>query len=233
MTFWPGSYSSIFWADSCPHVDELWHDVSRPGLAASQPDFRIFRHFGLWQHCNWVSYTYQVVCAEGAPHCRSTQVLVLVLTQSWDGLNGQNRNTKAITERFYTYNTWFRLSRRRSGQQKWNLLVNTEFTFFLTDSVFGIKEEHSCLGRKFCGRYFVVPPVHRFTPAPPQIIHICPFDCLRNQQSLWNKYKTGPLAQKFRAEQFQNDFYTSGDLLYCKFYQHNVDWKRAEMCKDH
>lgn len=130
MTFWPGSYSSIFWADSCPHVDELWHDVSRPGLAASQPDFRVIRHFGLWQHCNWVSYTYQVVCAEGAPHCRSTQVLVLVLTQSWDGLNGQNRNTKAITERFYTYNTWFRLSRRRSGQQKWNLLVNTEFTFF-------------------------------------------------------------------------------------------------------
>lgn len=39
------------------------------------------------------------------------------------------------------------------------------------------------------------------------------------------------LPPKYRAKQFPNDFYTSGDALLCKFYQHIVSRKRADVCK--
>ncbi len=31
----------------------------------------------------------------------------------------------------------------------------------------------------------------------------------------------------------KNDFYASGDVLFCKFCQHAVDWKHVDVCKDH
>ncbi len=35
------------------------------------------------------------------------------------------------------------------------------------------------------------------------------------------------------TEQFPNNFYTSGDMLFCKFCRHTVYWKRVHTCKDH
>lgn len=35
---------------------------------------------------------------------------------------------------------------------------------------------------------------------------------------------------KYRAEQFLNKFYASGNMLHCKFRLHNVDWKRINIC---
>lgn len=52
-----------------------------PGLGGVQ--------FGLGQHGVRVAHTDQVVSAEGSSHGRSTEVLVLVFTQSGDGLDGQ------------------------------------------------------------------------------------------------------------------------------------------------
>lgn len=34
------------------------------------------------------------------------------------------------------------------------------------------------------------------------------------------------------AKQFPNDFCESVDVLFCKFRQHNVDWKCVDACKD-
>uniref|UniRef100_A0A667YJ63 U1-type domain-containing protein n=1 Tax=Myripristis murdjan TaxID=586833 RepID=A0A667YJ63_9TELE len=36
-----------------------------------------------------------------------------------------------------------------------------------------------------------------------------------------------------RAEQFPGDFYVSGELLFCKFCQHSVNWRRKNTCDDH
>lgn len=38
---------------------------------------------------------------------------------------------------------------------------------------------------------------------------------------------------KYRAEQFLNDFCSSGGMLFCKFCHYNVDWKCGYMCKGH
>ncbi len=38
---------------------------------------------------------------------------------------------------------------------------------------------------------------------------------------------------KYRAEQFPNDFCASGDMMFCKFCHHIVDWKHIDTCKDH
>lgn len=46
-------------------------------------------------------------------------------------------------------------------------------------------------------------------------------------------YKTCYFSQTYRAERFPSDFYASGDLLFCKFCQNNVDWKHADACKGH
>ncbi len=47
------------------------------------------------------------------------------------------------------------------------------------------------------------------------------------------KLQNSPLPPKNRAEQFPNDLYVSGDMLFCKFCQRTVDWKHEDMCKDH
>lgn len=41
------------------------------------------------------------------------------------------------------------------------------------------------------------------------------------------------LISKCTAEQFPDDFSASGEMLYCKFIQRNVDSKCVDMCKDH
>lgn len=41
------------------------------------------------------------------------------------------------------------------------------------------------------------------------------------------------LRQKHRAERFLKDFYTSGEMLFCKFCQQNVDWKHVDTYKEH
>lgn len=38
---------------------------------------------------------------------------------------------------------------------------------------------------------------------------------------------------KYRAKQFPNSFDASADMLYCKFCQHSVDWKRAKTTSAH
>ncbi len=47
-----------------------------------------------------------------------------------------------------------------------------------------------------------------------------------------SKLRNLSLILKYRAEQFPNDFYVSGDLLFCKFCQHTVDWQHVDTCKD-
>lgn len=54
------------------------------------------------------------------------------------------------------------------------------------------------------------------------------FEAHDGEMLLWNLL----LTPKYRAEQFLNDLYASGDKLFCKFCQHNDDWKRVDMCKD-
>lgn len=41
------------------------------------------------------------------------------------------------------------------------------------------------------------------------------------------------LTPKYKTEQFPNYFYASGDLLYCKFCQYNINRKSVNMYKDH
>lgn len=38
---------------------------------------------------------------------------------------------------------------------------------------------------------------------------------------------------KFRADQYPNDFYESGQQLFCKFCQHTIDWTLKNICDDH
>ncbi|KAI7790722.1 hypothetical protein IRJ41_005008 [Triplophysa rosa] len=47
------------------------------------------------------------------------------------------------------------------------------------------------------------------------------------------KLKNLSLNAKFRAEQYPNDFYESGQQLFCKFCQHSIDWTRKTTCDDH
>lgn len=49
----------------------------------------------LREHGDGVPHADEVVGAEGAPHGRSAQVLVLVFAQSRDGLRGQAEGTEA------------------------------------------------------------------------------------------------------------------------------------------
>ncbi len=59
-------------------------------------------------------------------------------------------------------------------------------------------------------------------------------------------FKTGPRKSRFSEDfglsapfqvtfgrQFSDDSYASGDVLFCKFCQHAVDWKHVDACKDH
>lgn len=39
------------------------------------------------------------------------------------------------------------------------------------------------------------------------------------------------LIQTYSAKHFQKDFYVSGHGMFCKLCQHNVLWKRVDMCK--
>lgn len=48
-------------------------------------------------------------------------------------------------------------------------------------------------------------------------------------QKIWNSL----LAPKIRHQTFSKWFYVSGNVLFCKFYQLNVYWKRVEEYKDH
>lgn len=45
--------------------------------------------------------------------------------------------------------------------------------------------------------------------------------------------KTRYVPQKYRAEQFPTGFCVSGDVLFCRFCQHNVDCKHVDSCKMH
>nr|XP_055073537.1 CGG triplet repeat-binding protein 1-like [Misgurnus anguillicaudatus] len=47
------------------------------------------------------------------------------------------------------------------------------------------------------------------------------------------KLRNATLSPQFRAEQFPHDFYVTGELLFCKFCQHSIDWKRKDTCTDH
>lgn len=47
------------------------------------------------------------------------------------------------------------------------------------------------------------------------------------------KLRNSALSPKYRAEQYPNDYYVSGEMLFCKFCQHTVDWKRKNTCDDH
>nr|XP_057913311.1 uncharacterized protein LOC131107370 [Doryrhamphus excisus] len=47
------------------------------------------------------------------------------------------------------------------------------------------------------------------------------------------KLRNTTLTPKYRAEQYPGDFYVSGDMLFCTFCQHSVDWKRKNTCDDH
>lgn len=41
------------------------------------------------------------------------------------------------------------------------------------------------------------------------------------------------LTSKYRGERFPIYIYASGDMLFSKFCQHDVDWWCVDVCKDH
>ena len=47
------------------------------------------------------------------------------------------------------------------------------------------------------------------------------------------KLRNSALTPKFRAEQYPNDYYHSGNQLFCRVCQHSIDWKRKDTCDDH
>uniref|UniRef100_A0A8D0AZY6 CGG triplet repeat-binding protein 1 n=1 Tax=Sander lucioperca TaxID=283035 RepID=A0A8D0AZY6_SANLU len=47
------------------------------------------------------------------------------------------------------------------------------------------------------------------------------------------KLRNSQLTAKYRAEQYPNDYYESGQQLFCKFCQHTIDWTRKDICNDH
>uniref|UniRef100_A0A3Q1C4K7 Uncharacterized protein n=1 Tax=Amphiprion ocellaris TaxID=80972 RepID=A0A3Q1C4K7_AMPOC len=47
------------------------------------------------------------------------------------------------------------------------------------------------------------------------------------------KLQNSTLTPQYRAEQFLNDFYVSGEQLFCRFCQHSIDWKRKNTCSDY
>lgn len=47
------------------------------------------------------------------------------------------------------------------------------------------------------------------------------------------KLRNTQLTAKLRAEQYPNDYYASGQQLFCKFCQHTIDWSRKDTCNDH
>lgn len=40
------------------------------------------------------------------------------------------------------------------------------------------------------------------------------------------------ITPRYRAVQLLNNFYVSGDLLFSKFWQHNVCWEHVDTCKE-
>lgn len=65
-------------------------------------------------------------------------------------------------------------------------------------------------------------------PPPKQCIHI-----EVTARKARKKLRNSLLTLKYRAEQFSKDFSVSGDVPYCRFCQHNVNWKCVDTCKDH
>uniref|UniRef100_A0A8D0DDQ5 U1-type domain-containing protein n=1 Tax=Sander lucioperca TaxID=283035 RepID=A0A8D0DDQ5_SANLU len=47
------------------------------------------------------------------------------------------------------------------------------------------------------------------------------------------KLRNSELTAKYRADQYPNDYYESGQGLFYKFCQHTVDWTRKDTCNDH
>ncbi len=109
----------------------------------------------------------------------------------------------------------------RIGQWKHNLLLTMEYR--------GIdcKEELLSGEKILVGR-----PIHHFK----RTSHTLPNDASISKQLPKMPAKSAiklqnlPLTSKYRAEQFSNDFYASGDMFFCQFCQHTVDWKRVDTC---
>uniref|UniRef100_A0A8C9ZMW6 Uncharacterized protein n=1 Tax=Sander lucioperca TaxID=283035 RepID=A0A8C9ZMW6_SANLU len=51
-----------------------------------------------------------------------------------------------------------------------------------------------------------------------------------DKPTLAKKLRNSQLTAKYRAEQYPNDYYESGQQLFC---QHTVDWTRKDTCNDH
>lgn len=85
-------------------MDEWWRDAVHPWPAGppcrrppaeESPPSSSSALGNLREHGDGVPHADEVVGAEGAPHGRSAQVLVLVFAQSRDGLRGQAEGTEA------------------------------------------------------------------------------------------------------------------------------------------
>lgn len=81
-------------------MDESWRDAVHPWPArqSAAPEEFPPAARNLREHGDGVPHADEVVGAEGPPHGRSAQVLVLVFAQSGDGLRGQAEGTEATAE---------------------------------------------------------------------------------------------------------------------------------------
>lgn len=68
--------------------------------------------------------------------------------------------------------------------------------------------------------------------ALPGVINVRDHQQVTSQTFLFLPNNTSMLKQ-LPETLLPNNFYASGDILYCIFCQHNVDWKHVDTCEDH
>jgi hypothetical protein len=54
-----------------------------------------------------------------------------------------------------------------------------------------------------------------------------------NKNKPWRQTPLVHVNASERAKQFSEDFYADGGILFCKYFEHSVDYKRVDTVKDH
>lgn len=127
---------------------------------------------------------------------------------------------------------WFPRSQNHRG--KWPVKTESivkqrkSWNWLLIDEISVFREKKGCF---YVGRTFNNARNHQCITS--QTLLPSRNNLRMSKRSPEKREKNSLHTLKCRAEQLPNDFYVSGDMLYGKICQHNVDWKCLDACEDH
>ena len=129
---------------------------------------------------------------------------------------------------------WFPQSWNRGiGWLKRKLFFNAEYDIISLKCCFRVEEEHMSgeAAWREANLGSTTSPLHRMSPSPTNVSMAKQLPMTLSSSA--KKWRNSTLTPQYKAEQLPNNLYVSGGLLFFKFCQHSVDWKRKNTRNDH